>query len=151
MNIAHITLVNMRVSFWNSTKAAARFLKSNFKCKLQKHHFVYVYKVIIKSYLNFITCLYFPLALIWWYSNHCNLMELFKTKETSKEKVDSNNNWKQHGQEWFFLGWQLFLRLSLGYVWKMWSFAGKHLSFYQKDFSSFPVFFCFFFFNSKTP
>ena len=27
-------------------------------------YFVYVYEVIIKSYLNFITCLYFPLALI---------------------------------------------------------------------------------------
>ena len=29
-------------------------------------------------------------------------MELFNTKETFKEKIDSNNNWKLHGQEWFW-------------------------------------------------
>ena len=38
--------------------------KSNVKFSLQKHHFVYVYEVIIKCYLNFITWLYFSLALI---------------------------------------------------------------------------------------
>ena len=45
------------------------------------------------------------------------------------------------------LGWNLFLRFSLEFVWKMLSFVGKHLSFYPKDVCSFPVFF----FNSKTP
>ena len=34
------------------------------KCNLQKHHFVYAYEVIIKFYPNFMTCLYFSLALI---------------------------------------------------------------------------------------
>ena len=33
-------------------------LKSNFKWNLQKHHFAYVYEVIIKCYPNFITCKY---------------------------------------------------------------------------------------------
>ena len=86
-------------------KTAARFynhsvgmrsylLKNNFKRSLQKHHFVYVYEVIIKYYLNFITYLYFPRPLIRWNSSHCHLMELFKSKESFKEKVDSNNNWK---------------------------------------------------------
>ena len=28
-------------------------------------------------------------------------MELFKSKEGFKEKVDSNNNWKSQGQEWY--------------------------------------------------
>ena len=49
------------------------FWKSNFNCNLQKH-FVYVYEVIIKCYPNFITCLYFPLALIRWNSTHCYLI-----------------------------------------------------------------------------
>ena len=39
------------------------------------------------------------------------------------------------------LEWHLFLRLSLGFVWKMLSFVGKHLSFYPKDACSFSVFF----------
>ena len=67
-------------------------LKNNFKYNLEKHNFVYVYEVIIKFYLNFITCLYFPVALIKLNSNHCHLMELSKSKESFKEKVDSNNN-----------------------------------------------------------
>ena len=115
-------------------------LKSNFKFNLQKHHFVYVYEVIIKCYLNFITCLYFPLALIRWNSSHCHLMELFKSKESCKEKFDSNNNWKTAWPR-MILEWHLFLRLSLGFVWKMLSFVGKHLSFYPKDVCSFSVFF----------
>ena len=45
-------------------------------------------------YLNFVTCLYFPLALIRWNSSHCHLMQLFKCKKSCKEKFDSNNNWK---------------------------------------------------------
>ena len=69
-------------------------LKNIFKCNLQKHHFVYIYEIIIKCYLNFITCLYFPRALIRWHSSHCHLMELFKSKESFKEKFDSSNNWK---------------------------------------------------------
>ena len=36
----------------------------------------------------------------------------------------------------------LFLRLSLGFVWKMFCFVGKHLSFYPKDVCSISVFFC---------
>ena len=72
-----------------------------------------------------------PLALIRWNSSHCHLMELYKSKERCKEKFDSNNNWKT---AWpgMILEWHLFLRLSLGFVWKMLSFVGKHLSFTQK-------------------
>ena len=106
-------------------------LKNNFKRSLQKHHFVNVYEVIIKYYLNFITCLYFPRPLIRWNSSHGHLMELFKSKEIFKEKVDSNNNWKT-ARARMILDWHLFLRLSLGFVWKMLSFE-KHLSFYPKD------------------
>ena len=42
-------------------------------------------------------------------------MELFKSKESCKEKLDSNNNWKT---VWpgMILEWHLFLRLSLGFV-----------------------------------
>ena len=65
-------------------------IKSNFKFNLPKHHFAYVYEVIIKCYLNFITCLYFPPALIRWNSSHCHLMELLRSKESCKEKFDSN-------------------------------------------------------------
>ena len=106
-------------------------LKSNFKFNLQKHDFVYVYEIIIKCYLNFITCLYFPLALIRWNSSRCHLMELFKSKESCKEKFDSNNNWKT--------AWPRMI-LSLGFVWKMLSFVGKHPSFYPKDVCLFSVF-----------
>ena len=35
----------------------------------------------------------------------------------------------------------LFLRLLFGFVWKMLSFVGKHLSFYPKGVCSFSVFF----------
>ena len=80
-------------------------LMSNFKFNLQKYHFnevmmisssnnIYFYEVIMKCYLNFITCLHFPLALIRWDSSHCHLMELFKSKESYKKKFVSNNNWK---------------------------------------------------------
>ena len=83
-----------------------------------------VYEVIIKWYLNFITCLYFPLVLIRWNSNHCHLMELFKSKESFKEKVDSNNNWKTAWPR-MILEWHLSLRLSLGFAWKMLNFVGN--------------------------
>ena len=98
-------------------------LKSNFKFNLQKHHFVYVYEVIIKCYINFITCLfiylfiysfiylfiftYSSLALIRWFSSHWHQMGLFESKESCKKL----------------------------------SFVGKHLSFYPKDVCSFSVFF----------
>ena len=105
-------------------------LKSNFKCNLQKHNFVYVYEVINKCYVNFITCLYVLLALIRRNSSHCHLMELFTSKESFMEKVDSNNNWKSSSPR-RILEWYLSLRLSLGFVWKMcWVFWKKHLSFY---------------------
>ena len=45
-----------------------------------------------------------------------------------------------------FLEQHLFLRLSLGFVWKMLSLVGKHQSFYLKDVCSFSVFF---FLNEK--
>ena len=119
-------------------------LKNNFKFNLQKHHFVYVYEVIIKCYLNFITCLYFPLALIRWNSSHCHLMELFKSKESCKEKFDSNNNWKTAWPR-MILEWHLFLRLSLGFVWKMLSFVGK-IKFLPKRCL---FIFCIFYLNEK--
>ena len=93
-------------------------LQSNFKFSLQKHHFVYIYKVIIKCYLNFVTSLCISLALIRWNSSPCHLMELFKSKESCKEKFDSNNNWKTAWPR-MILEWFLFLRLSLGFVCKM--------------------------------
>ena len=80
-------------AFNHSIEMRNYLLKNNFKFNLQEHHFVYVYEAIIKCDLNFITCLYFCLALIRWNSSHCHLMELFKSKESSKEKFDSNNNW----------------------------------------------------------
>ena len=132
---------NCTARFYNhSIGMRSYLLKNNFKFNLQKHHFAYVYKLIIKCYLNFITCLYFPLALIRWNSSHCHLMELFKSKESCKEKFDSNNNWKTAWPR-MILEWHLFLRLSLGFVWKMLRFVGKHLSFYPKDVCSFSVFF----------
>ena len=66
--------------------------KSNFKCSLQKHPFVYVFEVINKCYPTFITCLYFPVALIRQNSTDFYLMELFKSKKRFKEKIDSTNN-----------------------------------------------------------
>ena len=65
-------------------------------------------------------------------------MELFKSKESFKKKVDSNNNWKTAWQR-MILEWHLFLTLFLGFVWKMLSFMGKHLSFYPKDASFFQM------------
>ena len=46
-------------------------LKSNFKCNLQKHHFVYVSEVVIKCYPNFIT---------WFTTCAQKLMKIWKTK-----------------------------------------------------------------------
>ena len=105
--------------------------------------FLYVYEVIIKCYPNFLTCLYFLLALIRWNSTHCHLiylMELYKSKESCKGQVDSDNNWKTAWQR-MILEWHLFLRLSFGFVRKMLSFVRKHLSFYPNDVCSFSAFF----------
>ena len=76
---------------------------------------------------KFYDLLIFSLALIRWNSSHCHLMELFKSKESFKEEVDSNINWKTAWPK-MILEWHLFLRLSLGFVRKMFSFVGKHLS-----------------------
>ena len=60
------------------------FLKEQLQMQSTKHHFVYVYEVVIKY---FITCLSFPLAWIRWNSTHCDLiypMELFKNKASRK-------------------------------------------------------------------
>ena len=76
---------NCTARFCNHSIGIRSYLtKSYFKFNLQKHHFVYVHELIIKCYLNFITCLYFPLALIRWNSSHCHPMELFKSKESCK-------------------------------------------------------------------
>ena len=69
-------------------------LKEQLQLQFTEHHFVYFYEVMINCYPNFITCLYFSLALIRWNSSHCQLVELFKSKENFKEKVDLGNNWK---------------------------------------------------------
>ena len=121
---------NCTARFYNHHSLGKRsyLLKSNFTFNLQKHHFVYVYEVIIECYLNFITCLYFLLALIRWNSSHCHLKELFKSKESCREKFGSNNNWKTVWPR-MILEWHFFLRLLLQFVWKMLSFIGKHLSF----------------------
>ena len=77
---------NCTARFYNHSIGMRSYLiKSNFKFSLQRHHFVYAYEVIIKCCLNFITCLYFPLALIIWNSSHCQQMELFKSKENCKK------------------------------------------------------------------
>ena len=125
---------NCTARFYNhSIGMRSYLLKSNFKFNLQKHHFVYVYEVIIKCYLNFITCLYFPLALITWNSSHCHQMELFKSKESWK-KIDSGNNWKS--------AWpRMILEWHLGFAWKMLSLVGKHLSFCRKSICSISLFF----------
>ena len=132
---------NCTARFYNhSIGMRSYLLKSNFKFNLQKHHFVYVYEVIIECYLNFITCLYFPLALIRWSSSHCHLMELFKSKESYKEKFDSNNNWKTAWPRMIFRVTSIFLRLSLAFVWKMLSFVGKHLSLPKRCLFTFCIF-----------
>ena len=125
---------NCTARFYNhSIGMRSYLLKSNFKFNLQKHHFVYVYEVIIKCYLNFVTCLHFPLALITWNSSHCHQMELFKSKESWK-KIDSDNNWKSTWP-------RIILEWHLGFAWKMLSLVGKHLSFCRKSICSISLFF----------
>ena len=101
---------NCTARFYNhSIGMRSYLLKSNFKFNLQKHHFVYVYEVIIKCYLNFITCLYFPLALIRWNSSDCHLMELFKSKKSWRKNLIQTIIEKLHDQDF---EWHLLLRLS---------------------------------------
>ena len=53
---------NCTARFYNHSLGMRSYLlESNFKFNLQKHDFVYVYEVIIKCYLNFMTCFIFPL------------------------------------------------------------------------------------------
>ena len=52
-------------------------------------------------------------------------MGLLKSKESFKEKIDSDDNWKA---EWFYSD-IYFLRLSLGFVRKCFIFVGNHLNF----------------------
>ena len=47
---------------------------------------------------KFYNLLLFSLAVISWNSSHCQLMDLFKSKERFKEKFHSDNDWKT---EWF--------------------------------------------------
>ena len=116
--------------FIDSIGMRSYLIKSDFKFNLQKYHFVYVYEVIIKCYLSFITCLYFSLA------SHEIVATAIKWNylraKTVAKKFDSNNNWKTAWPR-KILEWHLFLTLSLGFVWKMLNFVWKHLSFYRKD------------------
>ena len=56
--------------------------------------------------------LIFPLALMRSNSSHCQLMELFKDKESIKEKVDSGSNWKAAWSR-MILEWHLITLLKL--------------------------------------
>ena len=130
------TLVkNSTARFYNhSIGMRSYLLKSNFKYNLQKHHFVYVCEVIIKCYLNFITCLCFLLALIRWNSNHYLLMELFLGKSWFKQKLKNcmaKNDFRVTS----------IFKIVTRIWWKMFSFVGKRHSFYPKDVCSFSVFF----------
>ena len=136
---------NCTARFYNPHSIGMRsyLLKKNFIFNLQKHHFEYVYEVIIKCYLNFITCIYFALALIRWNSSHCHQMELFKTKESCKKNFDSNNNWKTAWPKNDFRVRSIFkiiIRICMKNVENVGN-VGKHLRFYPKDFCSFFVFF----------
>ena len=126
---------NCTARFYNhSIGMRSYLLKSNFKYNLQKHHFVYVCEVIIKCYLNFITCLCFLLALIRWNSNHYHLMELFLGKSWFKQKLKNcmaKNDFRVTS----------IFKIVTRIWWKMFSFVGKPHSFYPKDVCSFSVFF----------
>ena len=117
---------NCTARFYNHHSLGKRsyLLKSNFKFNLQKHHFVHVYEVIIECYLNFITCLYFLLALVRWNSSHCHLKELFKSKESCREKFGSNNNWKTVWPR-MILEWHLFFKIIV-------TICMKNVKFYRK-------------------
>ena len=84
--------------------------------KFKRIFFVYFYEVIINYYPNFMTCFYFSLdlGLVQSNSSHCQLMDLFKSKERFKEKVHSDNKWKA-------------IDLSSGFVIKCLSFGPSKL------------------------
>ena len=71
-------------------------------------------------------------------------MELSKTKEAFKEKVDSNNNWKLYGQEWFRV--TSIFKVIISICMKNVEFCGKTSKFLSKR-----CLFISFFFNVKTP
>ena len=73
-------------------------------------------------------------------SSHCQLTELFQSKESFKEKADSDSNWKTAWPR-MILECHLFLRLSLEFKRKILSFVGNNLSFNLKYVCSFSVFF----------
>ena len=98
--VVEIWVKNCTARFCNHIIGIGSYLlKNNFKFNLQEHHFVYVYELIIKCYLNFITCLYFPFALIIQNSSHCHLMELFKKKTVARKNMMQTIIEKLHGQE----------------------------------------------------
>ena len=83
--VVEIRVKNCSESFCLSLKGKGlkvTFSQHNFKGNVQEHHFVYFYEVIINCYPNFILL----------YSSDCRVMDLFKSKESFKEEVNSDNN-----------------------------------------------------------
>ena len=83
----------------------------NFKCCLQEHDFVCFYEVIIRCWSKFHYLLIFFSSLKLYKivaTVSCQLLELFKSKESFKETVDSEHNWKIAWPR-IVLGWHLFL------------------------------------------
>ena len=74
------------------------FLPAWLRMQCSGPSFCIFYEVIISCYPNFMTCFYFPLALVRSNSIHCHTMDLFMSKENLKKEVYSDNNWKT---EWF--------------------------------------------------
>ena len=110
------------------TRVEVTLCQHDFKCHVQEHNFVYIHEVNINYDPNFMTCFYFfPCLLLVVKSNssHCQLIDLFKSKESRKEKVDWDNNWKS---EWFQSG-IYFLRSSSGFVKECLIFVGNHPNF----------------------
>ena len=70
---------------------------------------------------------------------HCQLMELFKSKESFKEKVDSVNNWKTAWPR-MIVEWHLFFKIIIKICKKAFEFCGKTFKFYPKDVFLFSVF-----------
>ena len=97
-------------------------------------------QLLFKSYYLF--ALYIPLVFIRSNSSYCQLMELFKSKESFKKTFGSDNSWKP---AWsiFILGGYLFLILSLGSVSHFWVLWESIQIFTQM----LPVHFLFFYFK----
>ena len=72
------------------------FCQHDLKSNVQGHHFVYFYEVNINYHPNFMTCFYLffrcLLLVVKSISSHSQLMDLFNSKESFKEKVDSDSN-----------------------------------------------------------